>query len=181
MISWVQLYRSLLPKVTFWPFHFRPNIITLLFMWLTFLSVTFELKKIEQNAIHHRTPNVETHLNICIWTWKGQFETSTIGQVKWPDLMNDPSRSCCIGCCCLLLLSCCCMPTMLHDKTNTNNDTLSSPMALTIFCEGLLTLTFPWVTMTSYMMTSYDLYGGHWLAVRLIHCRIAFESPRITM
>ena len=26
-----------------------------------------------------------------------QFEILTLGQVKWPDLMKDPGRSCCIS------------------------------------------------------------------------------------
>ena len=48
----------------------------------SFSQITLELRKIENNAKHHRIPLVKTHRNICILTPKGQFENLTLGQVK---------------------------------------------------------------------------------------------------
>ena len=72
-------------------------------------------------------------------------------QVKWPALMNDPGSSYCIS-----------FDPSWQDKHNDN-----SPRALPYFCEELLAETFSWPAMTSYMMTSYDLPGGHRPAVAL--------------
>ena len=44
-----------------------------------FLQLTFELRKIEKNAKHHRISLVKTHRKICILTSKGQFENNTSG------------------------------------------------------------------------------------------------------
>ena len=41
-----------------------------------------------------RVPCVETHRNVCILAAKDQFENLTRSQVKFPDLMNGPGRSC---------------------------------------------------------------------------------------
>ena len=46
--------------------------------------------KIEKTPKYHRTPLVKTHRNICIMTPKAKFEILTLGQAKWPDLMNHP-------------------------------------------------------------------------------------------
>ena len=63
----------------------------------SFWRITFELRKIEKNAKHHRIPLVKTHRNMYLLTPKGQFENLTLGQVKWPDLINDPGRSYCMS------------------------------------------------------------------------------------
>ena len=69
--------------------------------------------------------------------------------------------------------------SVCREKKNRQNDT-SSMMALTLFCEKLLTSTFSWPAMTSYLTTSYDLFGGHRLPVALDACHTALESSLIT-
>ena len=86
-------------------------------------------------------------------TTDSQFENLTSGQVKWPRLMNAPNRSCCIS--------------VDAPWRNKHND--FSPTALTLFCEESLTQTCSWPAMTSYMMASYELYGGRRLAARWVH------------
>ena len=57
-----------------------------------------------------------------ILTLKAQFEILTLGQVKWPDLINDNGGLCCIS-----------VDASWQDKHNDN-----SPAVLRLFCEKLL-------------------------------------------
>ena len=103
-----------------------------------------------------------THRNICNLTPKGQFENLIFGQVKWPELINDIGRSYCIS-----------FDASWRDKHNN-----TSPTALPRFCEELLAQMFSWPAMTSYVMTSYDLYGDR-SVVALYSSLYPFESWRI--
>ena len=64
----------------------------LLFCKINDFVNNFWTKKIEENAKHHRISRVETRRNKCILTIICQYEHLTLGQVEWPDLMNDPGR-----------------------------------------------------------------------------------------
>ena len=91
---------------------------------LTFLQITFELRKVKKNSKHCRIPRVKTPQIIFILTPKRSIWSFDLGYVKGPDLINDPDRSaCCIS-----------VDASYQDK---DNDT--SPMAQAQFCEEFLT------------------------------------------
>ena len=87
------------------------------------------------------------------------LKTRSQGQVKWPGLTKEV----------VLHISRCVMTrqTQWH-VTHGPNSILWWVIDVNVFvtCDD------------TNVMTSYDLYRGHQLAVRLIHWRILFESPR---
>ena len=63
----------------------------------TFLRIASELKYREKNTKYYRILLVQAHRNTWILTPKGQFENITLGQIKRPDLTNDPIRIYCMS------------------------------------------------------------------------------------
>ena len=124
-----------------------------------FLLINFEQRKMEKNAKHHSIPlktlSSKNHRNICILAPKGQFENLSLGQVKGPDLINDPGRSYRIS-----------VDASWRDQ---HSDT--SPTALHQFSEELLTKMVSWPSMTSYWLTSVS---GHIKICRTILPNVSF-------
>ena len=80
---------------------------------------------------------------------KSRFETLTLGEIKWPDLINEPGSSYCIS-----------VDASLRDtQWNLRHDSKSILRG-----KGFRDLRWSYDVN---MMTSYDLYGIYWLSVAL--------------